>query len=132
MASPLDTGAAPLGVSIPGVARPAPIDAISHFERALARNLRQSSTCGRDWVRRLLDDPASEAEEQLAALIADSGGRGIRENEANLLAQLQAASERAELHRRALETLVANAHLAPANYTGQLRDILTAALGRAY
>ncbi len=132
MASPLDTDTAPLGISIPGVPPAAPVEAISDFERALAKNLRQPSACGRDWIRALLDDPAPDAETKLAALIAESGGRAFRENEAGLLAQLQAAHDRAELYRRALETLAANPHFAPARYPAELRNILAAALGRPY
>ena len=92
----------------------------------------QSSICGKDWIQRLLNDPTSEGENQLAVLISESGGRALRENVALLTAQLQAASERAELCRRAVETLACNAHFAPANYPDELRTILTTALGRPY
>ncbi len=129
-ATPANT--APLGVSIPGVPPAETVESVSDFELALARNLRQASSCGKEYIHRLIDDPAPEALAELAALVADSGGRALRENEANLKAQLQAASDRAEVYRRALETLAANAHFAPMNYPRELRDLLTAALGRPY
>ena len=132
MAPAITNAPVPLGVTIPGVPPAAPVDAISDFERVMARNLRQSTTCGKAWILQLLDNPAPEAEAQLAALIADSGGRAIRENEAGLKAQLQATSDRAELYRRAVEAVASNAHLAPASYPPQLRNILVEALGRPY
>ncbi len=122
----------PLGVQIPGVPPAAPVEAISGFERAVARNLRQPTTCGKEWIRALLDDPTPDAETKLAALVAESGGRSLRENEAGLKAQLRAAFDRAERYRRALETLAANAHFAPSQYPPELREILTTALGRPY
>ena len=111
---------------------PTRVEAISDFERTLARNLRQPSSCGKEIIRQLLDDPDPMAEENLAAIIANSGARGIRENEAALRGQLQTAVNDATLCRRALETLAANPHFAPANYPSELRTILTAALGRPY
>ena len=126
------TADAPLGVSIPGVPRPEPVEDVSDFERVLARNLRQGGRCGREWVRRLLDDPAPEAEAELARLIADSGGRSIRQNGAEMCAQLLVASERAERFRHAVEAVVRNAGIAPRDYPPGLRAILEAAWGRAY
>jgi hypothetical protein len=108
------------------------VEAVSDFERTLARNLRQPSSCGKAMIQRMLDDSDPAAEEQLAAFIAQSGGLGIRENEAGLLVQLRVARDDATLCRRALETLAGNSHFAPANYPAELRQILTAALGRPY
>ena len=132
MAVSFDTNSAatPLGVSIPGVPRPEPVEPVSNFERLLARNLRQGGACGKSWVRGLLDNPAPEAEEELALLIADSGGRAIRQNEAGMLAQMQAAAEENIRLRRAVEAVASNPGLAPANYPPGLRDALEAALGR--
>ena len=123
---------APLGVSIPGVPPPEPVEAVSDFERTVAGNLRQPSTCGKAFVRQMINDTEPEAEEKLAAFIAESGGLGLRRNVAGLLAQLQAASDNAERYRRALEALASNAHIAPAQYPAGLRAVLTEALGRAY
>ena len=123
---------APLGVSIPGVPPPEPVEAVSDFERTVARNLRQPSTCGKAFIRQMINDTEPEAEEKLAAFIAESGGLGLRQNIANILAQLQAASDNAERYRRALEALASNAHIAPARYPAGLRAILTEALGRVY
>ena len=121
-----------LGVTLPGVPRPEPVEEVSDFERLLARNLRQTGLCGREWVRRLIDDPSPEAEAELAKLIADSGGRAIRHNEAGMLAQMRAAADRAEVCRRAVETVASNAAFAPADYPPELRAALEAALGRVY
>lgn len=108
------------------------IPELTEIERAIAKNLRQASGCGRDWVRRMLDDPSPEAETLLAQLIANSGVRQIRQNEAGLEAQLVATAGVAERYRRALEALISNPHLAPQDYPEALRDILTVALGRTY
>ena len=134
MAAALPTNPAPLGVTLDGkpiVDRDA-IPAVGDFERVLARNLRQGNACGHNWIRGLLDNPAPEAEEELARLIADSGGRAIRQNEAGLTAQLRTESERAERCRRAIEAVASNPHIAPAAYPPELRDILASALGRPY
>ena len=122
----------PLGVSIPGVPAAAPVEDVSDFERVMAKNLRQQGGAGQQWIRGLLENPAPEAEAELAKLIADSGGRAIRQNEAGMRAQLQAIAEQAELYRRAVEAVVCNAGLAPANYPPDLRAALEAAWGRAY
>ncbi len=132
MAVPVDTDTAPLGISVPGVPRPDPVEEVTGFERAVARNLRQPASCGRDWIRRLIDDPSPEAEAALAKLIADSGARAIRENEAGMRARMLAAAEENNRLRRAVETVAANARLAPASFPPELRDILAAALGRPY
>jgi len=134
MAVSIPPDAAPLGVSVDGkpLVPPGSVPAVSDFELTLAKNLRQNTHCGRSWVRELLDNSVPEAEAQLAALIADSGGRAIRHNEAGLKAQLQAVSDRAELYRRAVEAAASNAHIAPSQYPPALRDILTSALGRPY
>lgn len=126
---------AALGVSLPGVdlaAARAAVAPVAELEVAVARNLRQPSSCGKDWIRRLIDGTEPGAEDALAKLVADSGTRHIRENEAVMRAQLQAAADNAERYRRALETLASNAHIAPAEYPRELRDILIAALGRPY
>ena len=128
-ANPAD---APLGVSVPGVPPADPVEDVSAFERTVAQNLRQPSQCGRDWIRRLLDDPAPESEAALAKLVADSGGRGLRENIASLKAQLQAAAKDNNRLRRAVESAASNAHIAPAQYPAELRATLTNALGRPY
>ena len=134
MAVSLPIENAPLGVSIDG--KPLfdrdSVPAVSEFERTLARNLRQNTHCGRAWVQRLLDNSVSDAETELAALIAESGGLAIRQNEAGLRAQLQAASELAERCRRAIEAVASNPHLAPASYPAELRKILADAIGRPY
>ena len=134
MAVSLPPENAPLGVSIDGkpLSGRDPVPAVSDFERTLARNLRQNTHCGRAWVQRLLDNSVPDAEAELAGLIAESGGLVIRQNEAGLRAQLQAASERAERYRRAVEAVASNPHLAPASYPAELRNILILALGRPY
>ena len=123
---------APLGISIPGVPQPNPVPAVSDLEIAIAKNLRQGSACGKAHIRKLLDTPGPEAEAELARLIADSGCRGIRENEANLTAQLVAETQKSELRRRAVETAASNPYIPPAQYPAALREILTEALGRPY
>ena len=134
MAVSFPPASVPLGVIIDG--KPLldrdSVPSVSDFEITLARNLRQASQCGREWVRKLLDEPDPAFEAQLAAFIAESGGRGIRLNQVGLLVQLQAASDRAERYRRAVEAIAANPHLTSATYPHELRSILTEALGRPY
>jgi len=122
----------PLGVSIPGVPAAAPVEDVSDFERVMAKNLRQQGGAGQQWIRGLLENPAPEAEAELAKLIADSGGRAIRQNEAGMRAQMQTAAEENIRLRRAVETAVCNAGIAPVNYPPDLRAALEAAWGRAY
>ena len=116
----------------PGTTPAEPLEAVSTFELTLARNLRQPTSCGKDYIRKLLDDPSPKAEAELAKWIADSGGRGIRENESGLTAQLLAESRISELRRRAVEAAASNPYTPPAQYSPELRRILTEALGRPY
>ena len=132
MAAPIDTDTTPLGVSISGVPRPEPVAAVSDAETAIARNLRQGSACGKAHIRKLLEAPGPEAEAELAQLIADSGCRGIRENEENMRVQMVAAAEENNRLRRAVETAASNPYTPPAQYPAALREILTEALGRPY
>ena len=126
------TDTAPLGIAIPGVPRPEPVAAVSDLETAIARNLRQGSSCGKAHIRKLLEAPGPEAEAELARLIADSGCRGVRENEEFMRVQMLAASEENNRLRRAVETAASNPYTPPAQYPAALREILTTALGRLY
>ena len=118
--------------TIPEIPRPDPVADVSDLELTIARNLRQASSCGKKHIQKLLDAPGPEAETELAKLIANSGCRGLRENEANLTDQLMAVPRISELRRRAVETAASNPYTTPAQYSPELRRILTEALGRPY
>ena len=132
MAVPIETDTALLGVSIPGVPRPEPVAVVSDLETTIARNLRQGSACGKAHIRKLLEAPGPEAEAELARLVADSGCRGIRENEECMRVQMMAAAEENNRLRRAVESAASNPYTPPAQYPPALREILTSALGRPY
>ena len=111
---------------------PEPVAVVSDLEITIARNLRQASACGKAHIKKLLEGAGPEAEMELAKLIADSGCRGLRENEADLADQLMAVSRISELRRRAVEAAASNPYTTPAQYSPALRQILTEALGRPY